>query len=138
MLRWHMGRGIAAFERQWNYDAGYVHEMIGASPRAAWMCDGWVGRRRERTASVDRSRPSSSSTAPPPAGGSGRKPGFLTDDGHTVYRATLTGLGERMHLNSPDIDLQTHINDVVNLILFEDFTTSCSPATATAAWSSPG
>jgi hypothetical protein len=54
MLRWHMGRGIAAFERQWNYDAGYVHEMIGASPRAAWMCDGWVGRRRERTASVDR------------------------------------------------------------------------------------
>ena len=27
---------------------------------------------------------------------------FLTDDGHTVYRATLTGLGERMHLNSTD------------------------------------
>ena len=45
---------------------------------------------------------------------------FLTDDGHTVYRATLTGLGERMHLNSPDINLETHINDVVNLILFED------------------
>ena len=44
----------------------------------------------------------------------------LQADGHTVYRATLTGLGERMHLNSPDIDLQTHINDVVNLILFED------------------
>src|SRR5690606_4849509 len=45
---------------------------------------------------------------------------FLTEDGHEVYRATLTGLGERMHLNSPDIDLETHINDVVNLILFED------------------
>jgi pimeloyl-ACP methyl ester carboxylesterase len=45
---------------------------------------------------------------------------FLTEDGHTVYRATLTGLGERMHLNSPDVDLETHINDVVNLILFED------------------
>ncbi len=45
---------------------------------------------------------------------------FLADDGHTVYRATLTGLGERMHLNSTDVDLQTHINDVVNLILFED------------------
>ncbi len=44
----------------------------------------------------------------------------LLADGHTVYRATLTGLGERMHLNSPDVDLQTHINDVVNLILFED------------------
>jgi pimeloyl-ACP methyl ester carboxylesterase len=45
---------------------------------------------------------------------------FLTSDGHTVYRATLTGLGERMHLNSTEVDLQTHINDVVNLILFED------------------
>lgn len=45
---------------------------------------------------------------------------FLTADGENVYRVTLTGLGERMHLNSPDIDLQTHINDVVNTILFED------------------
>jgi pimeloyl-ACP methyl ester carboxylesterase len=45
---------------------------------------------------------------------------FLQQDGHTVYRATLTGLGERLHLNSPDVDLQMHINDVVNLILFED------------------
>jgi pimeloyl-ACP methyl ester carboxylesterase len=45
---------------------------------------------------------------------------FLSDDGHIVYRATLTGLGERMHLNSTNVDLQTHINDVVNLILFED------------------
>lgn len=45
---------------------------------------------------------------------------FLTADGHTVHRVTLTGLGERMHLNSPDIDLETHINDVVNTILFED------------------
>ena len=45
---------------------------------------------------------------------------FLTDDGHTVYRATLTGLGERLHLNSTNVDLQMHINDVVNLILFED------------------
>jgi hypothetical protein len=32
-----MRRGIAAFERQWNYDASYVHELIDASPRAAWM-----------------------------------------------------------------------------------------------------
>ncbi len=45
---------------------------------------------------------------------------FLTADGHTVYRATLTGLGERMHLNSTEVNLETHINDVVNLILFED------------------
>ena len=45
---------------------------------------------------------------------------ILTADGHTVYRPTLTGLGERVHLSSPDIDLSTHIDDVVNLILFED------------------
>jgi pimeloyl-ACP methyl ester carboxylesterase len=45
---------------------------------------------------------------------------FLTADGETVYRLTLTGLGERMHLNSPDVSLQTHIDDVVNTILFED------------------
>lgn len=44
----------------------------------------------------------------------------LEADGHTVHRATLTGLGERIHLANPGIDLETHINDVVNLILFED------------------
>jgi hypothetical protein len=37
MLRWLMRKGITAFERQWNYDASYVHEMIEADPRAAWM-----------------------------------------------------------------------------------------------------
>ena len=35
MVKWLMRRGIAAFERQWNYDASYVHEIIEASPRAA-------------------------------------------------------------------------------------------------------
>lgn len=45
---------------------------------------------------------------------------FLTAQGHTVYRPTLTGLGEREHLGSTEIDLETHIQDVVNLILFED------------------
>ena len=37
MLKWLMRRGVAAFERQWNYDASYLHEMIDVSPRAAWM-----------------------------------------------------------------------------------------------------
>ena len=37
MLKWLMHRGIAAFERQWNYDARYLHEIIEVSPRAAWM-----------------------------------------------------------------------------------------------------
>ena len=38
---------------------------------------------------------------------------------HTVYRPTLTGLGEKYHLANPDINLTTHINDIVNLIIFE-------------------
>src|ERR687897_1465809 len=37
MLKWLMHRGIGTFERRWNYDASYVHEIIEASPRAAWM-----------------------------------------------------------------------------------------------------
>lgn len=44
---------------------------------------------------------------------------LLSAKGHRVYRATLTGLGERSHLASPEIDLTTHIDDVANLILFE-------------------
>jgi pimeloyl-ACP methyl ester carboxylesterase len=44
---------------------------------------------------------------------------LLSEDGHRVYRPTLTGLGERMHLSHPDIDLTTHILDIVNLIRFE-------------------
>jgi pimeloyl-ACP methyl ester carboxylesterase len=46
----------------------------------------------------------------------------LRDDGHEVYPATLTGLGERVHLARPEVDLETHIADVVNLIAFEDLT----------------
>jgi pimeloyl-ACP methyl ester carboxylesterase len=44
----------------------------------------------------------------------------LRADGHDVYPVTLTGLGERNHLARPEIDLDTHISDVVNLIEFED------------------
>lgn len=44
----------------------------------------------------------------------------LRDSGHDVYPVTLTGLGERAHLASPQVDLDTHITDVVNLIEFED------------------
>ena len=37
MLKWLMRKGIAAFERKWNYDASYLHEIIDANPLAAWM-----------------------------------------------------------------------------------------------------
>ena len=44
----------------------------------------------------------------------------LREKGYNVYRPQLTGLGERVHLARPDIGLSTHIEDVVNTILFED------------------
>jgi len=44
----------------------------------------------------------------------------LREEGHDAYPATLTGLGERVHLAGPEVDLETHITDVVNLIEFED------------------
>jgi pimeloyl-ACP methyl ester carboxylesterase len=40
--------------------------------------------------------------------------------GYEVRRATLTGLGERSHLASRDIGLETHIEDVVNYLRFEN------------------
>jgi hypothetical protein len=37
MVRWFLRRAIGKFERQWNYDAGYMRELIEVSPRAAWL-----------------------------------------------------------------------------------------------------
>ncbi len=45
---------------------------------------------------------------------------LLTGDGNKVFRATLTGQGERAHLASTNLDLDTHIQDVVNVILWEN------------------
>lgn len=45
---------------------------------------------------------------------------LLTADGNKVFRVTLTGQGERSHLASTNIDLDTHIQDVVNAILWEN------------------
>jgi pimeloyl-ACP methyl ester carboxylesterase len=44
----------------------------------------------------------------------------LRADGHSVIPATLTGLGERAHLLSPYIDLDTHISDIVALFEYRD------------------
>jgi pimeloyl-ACP methyl ester carboxylesterase len=45
---------------------------------------------------------------------------LLRAAGHEAYTPTLTGLGERSHLLSPAIDLDSHITDVVALLTFED------------------
>ena len=44
----------------------------------------------------------------------------LQAHGHEVFTPTLTGVGERSHLLSPQVDLETHIHDVVNLIRWEE------------------
>jgi len=41
---------------------------------------------------------------------------FLEAAGHEVYAPTLTGLAERAAELSPDIGLDTHIQDVVGLL----------------------
>jgi pimeloyl-ACP methyl ester carboxylesterase len=46
--------------------------------------------------------------------------GPLREAGHEVFTPSLTGTGERVHLTSPQICLTTHVNDVVNTVLYED------------------
>lgn len=46
----------------------------------------------------------------------------LRSQGHRVLTPTLTGCGERSHLMSADINLDTHIADVVNAIKWEEVT----------------
>lgn len=43
----------------------------------------------------------------------------LRASGHEVYPVTLTGLAEKKHLSSSQVDLDTHVNDVFNLIEYE-------------------
>ena len=45
---------------------------------------------------------------------------LLTASGHVVFTPSLTGLGERAHLTSPQVSLSTHVADVTNVILYED------------------
>ena len=40
--------------------------------------------------------------------------------GHRLVTPTYTGLGERAHLANPSVDLETHIQDILNVIKYED------------------
>ena len=44
----------------------------------------------------------------------------LREQGHDVHPVTLTGMGDRVHLATPETDLDTYITDVINVIEFED------------------
>jgi pimeloyl-ACP methyl ester carboxylesterase len=45
---------------------------------------------------------------------------LLRAAGHEAYAPTLTGLGERVHLAHAGIDLDTHIQDVLGVLEYED------------------
>jgi pimeloyl-ACP methyl ester carboxylesterase len=45
---------------------------------------------------------------------------LLRAAGHEVFTPTLTGLGERAHLAAPEVGLGTHVQDVVNVLEYED------------------
>jgi pimeloyl-ACP methyl ester carboxylesterase len=57
----------------------------------------------------------------------------LEKQGHKVYSLTLTGLGDRSHLLSKDINLDTHITDIANVVEWEDLVDICL-----VAWSYGG
>ena len=45
---------------------------------------------------------------------------LLIAQGHRVYAPTLSGQGERLHLLSPAINLDTHISDIVGELRWKD------------------
>jgi pimeloyl-ACP methyl ester carboxylesterase len=59
---------------------------------------------------------------------------LLESKGHKVLAPTMTGLGERSHLMSKDIVLDTHIADIVNVILWEDLKGICLVAHSYGGW----
>ena len=45
---------------------------------------------------------------------------LLRSQGHDVYSPSLTGLGDRKHLLTPEVGLDTHIADIVNILFYHD------------------
>ncbi|MFF3710585.1 alpha/beta fold hydrolase [Streptomyces phaeochromogenes] len=47
---------------------------------------------------------------------------LLASAGHRVLTPSLTGYGDKAHLLSPEVGLDTHVDDIVRLIVEEDLT----------------
>lgn len=45
---------------------------------------------------------------------------LLRARGHVVFTPSLTGFGERVHLATPETGLATHIQDILNVLRYED------------------
>ena len=63
---------------------------------------------------------------------------LLEAKGHKVFAPTLTGLGERSHLLSKDVNLDTHITDIVNVVQWEDLKDICLVAHSYGGWPCSG
>ncbi len=48
--------------------------------------------------------------------------GLMRERGHELFTPTYTGVGERVHLANPDIDLETHIADILGVLEMEELT----------------
>ena len=55
-----------------------------------------------------------------------------------MFTPTLTGLGERSHLMSKEINLDTHITDVVNVIKWENLKDICLVVHSYGGWPGSG
>jgi pimeloyl-ACP methyl ester carboxylesterase len=63
---------------------------------------------------------------------------LLRAEGHNVFTPTLTGVGERSHLLSGDINLDTHIADIVNVFRWEDLRDACLAVHSYGGWPGSG
>ena len=63
---------------------------------------------------------------------------LLEKKGQKVFSPTLTGLGERSHLLNKDINLDTHITDIVNVIKWEDLNDFCLVVHSYGGWVGSG
>jgi pimeloyl-ACP methyl ester carboxylesterase len=63
---------------------------------------------------------------------------FLVDAGHRVYAPSLTGLGERTHLLHPEVGLDTHVQDVLGILEYEDLREVVLVGWSYGGWVIPG
>lgn len=63
---------------------------------------------------------------------------ILERHGHKVYAPSLTGNGDRSHLLSTNVNLDTQIADIANLVTWEDLTGICLVAHSYGGWPASG
>jgi pimeloyl-ACP methyl ester carboxylesterase len=63
---------------------------------------------------------------------------LLRAKGHRVFTPTLTGVGERSHLLSREVNLDTHIADIVNVFHWEDLRGVCLVLHSYGGWPGSG